>query len=214
MTQIRLIWLTAAVGLVACVPSPGSDDLYLQDIVLSTYDSSAQFNTYKTFAMPDDLTVLKPLDSGSLAVSHLPATDVINAIADAMKAAGYTQVAQGQKPDLGIGLTALVGTVSVYSTSYYCTYWYYWYYPSYGCYSTYPTSEELYKTKTLLIDLIDLKPLAVAPPGDAGGPRAGIIWTSALYGVMTETGLSYESSRAVKGVGEAFAQSPYLKAGN
>ncbi|MEW5739008.1 MAG: DUF4136 domain-containing protein [Myxococcota bacterium] len=196
----------------SCVPYPSSSDIVDQDIVLSHYDTRANFGAYKTFAMPDKIPVLKEDDLGRTEVEYVDAPEILNSVRQKLTARGYTEVTQasGMQPDLAVGLTAVSSTIEIYGGGY-CYYWsyWYWYYPCYPSY-TYVSS---YKARTFVMDLVDTKSAAANPRPDGGAGPAGIIWSNWLYGVIS-TSYQFEAAAILQGIDEAFAQSPYVKAGN
>jgi hypothetical protein len=201
--------LLAATG---CVPYPSSSDIVDQDIVISHYNDKANFGSYKTFALPDKIPVLKENELGQTDVTYQDAPEIIAAVRRNMVARGYTEVTQapGATVDLAVGMAAVSNTIQIYSGSYcyYYSYWY-WYYP---CYPTYPYYSS-YNARTFVLDIADAKAEAANKPTDGGVNPAGIIWSNWLYGVVSSN-YTWEVSQIVSGIDEAFAQSPYVKAGN
>lgn len=207
--------VVAALALAAslsCVPYPSSSDIVDQDIVISHYDTKANFGSYRTFAMPDKIPVLKEDELGRTEVEYIDAPEVISTVRTKLIARGYTEVTQasGTQPDLAVGLTAVSSNIEIYGGGY-CYYWsyWYWYYPCYPSY-TYVSS---YKARTFVMDLVDTKSAAANPRPDGGASPAGIIWSNWLYGVVSSS-YQLEGAAILQGIDEAFAQSPYVKAGN
>lgn len=215
MKPILAVSSLVAAGLLAatgCVPYPSSSDLVDQDIVISHYNDKANFGSYKTFALPTNIPVLKENDLGQTEVTFQDAPEVIAAVRRNMLARGYTEVQQdgGVQPDLAVAMAAVSNTIQIYSGSYcyYYSYWY-WYYP---CYPTYPYYSS-YNARTFVLDIADAKAEAANKPTDGGVNPAGIIWSNWLYGVITSN-YTFEAQQVINGIDEAFAQSPYVKAGN
>lgn len=202
----------AVLATVSCVPYPSSSDIIDQDIVISHYSDKANFASYKTFALPPNIPVLKENELGQVDVSYQDAPEIISAVRRNMVARGYTEVQQdgGVQPDLAVGMAAVSNTIQVYSGSYcyYYSYWY-WYYPCYPSYTYYSS----YDARTFVLDIADAKAQAGTPPRDGGVNPAGIIWSNWLYGVVSSN-YTWEAQQIINGIDEAFAQSPYVKAGN
>lgn len=225
-TQHSLMALGSSLLLAAtgCLTYPNSDERYNEEIVYSRYDSNADFQEFKTFAINPEVTVFSE-DDGDVEREPLDedlAEDIVAKVVENLKDRGYTQVEPSDNPDLGLTVSVLSGTVTAYYSSYWGSYWgypyYYYYYPYYSSYS--------YNTGTLIVDTVDLKN---APPaggdagvGDAGvsdagvsdagaGPgHLGVIWSGLVYGVLS-TSTNENMQDALRGIDQAFKQSPYFR---
>ena len=92
--------------------------------------------------------------------------------------------------------TILTGGGDIRDNSYYWGNWGYWYYP-------YPVTYS-YSTGSLLTDMINLK----APEGKEA--KLPVIWNSYISGLLTSSN-KVNMTYTVRGINQAFAQSPYVK---
>ncbi|HTE28410.1 DUF4136 domain-containing protein [Flavitalea sp.] len=193
----------------SCTKTPPLDNLSSDFVVQTKYDTSASFGSYKTFAIRDTITVAteNPKDS---VWYDADAQSIINEVASQMKAAGYTQVAAGQKggADLGIQLVGIRN-----KTVFGVTPGYWWGFPGYGdpyywggyygysYWSPYWYSYSI-KTGSLIVEIADLKNAIT-------DQKLNIVWTGIGSGQIGNS-KSFILDQCIKTVDQAFLQSPYL----
>jgi hypothetical protein len=212
--------LLLAVAAAGCVSFPDADKRYSEEIIYSRYDQHADFNDYTTFAVDPEVIVFKE-DYGDIeqeALADAAAEQLVERVVTNMKSRGYKQVDPGDKPDIGMNLSVLSGTVTSAYVNYWGSYWgypyYYYYYPYYYSYS--------YNTGTLIVDAVDLKN-APEPDSDAGvagdrddagtrplRPKLSVLWTGLSYGVLSDS-KSSNLQDGLDGIDQAFKQSPYFQ---
>lgn len=204
--------LTAAAALalgVGCYPDriDNTQDL---DTVTTIFDSQGDFAGAKRFALPDSIVVLAAEGETSLpSVSATLQTQVLAAIRQNMTNAGYVEETQPRSnpPDVVVVAAATTTTNIGYVVSNWWSYygWYGgWYYPYYGAGWgwTYPPGYAYsYTTGTLVTTMVDNRKANVE------AKQVPVIWVAAVNGVIAGN----ETQRAVDGINQAFAQSPYLK---
>ena len=174
-------------------------------IYITNKDNNANFNTYKTYSIPDSVYII---DNNSSAGGQATAADLdaLAAVRNAMESRGYVRVARNQTPDLGINVSRLYNTSTnlVDLGNYWGGYGgyydpFYWGYGGYGY--GYPSAYAFVEsTEAMLsVDLLDLKN---APANN----RINVIWNGLIRGsgIFTSTALT-------SGVQALFEQSPYLR---
>ncbi len=197
-----------------CVPD---DSLTAEqtDVVFTSYNDSVDFSTLSTYFMKDTVYVLgddenkKPVENPEV---------ILNTIADNMASAGYTRITEESqgKPDVVV----LVGAFTTTTVS--VDWWYPWYpgwdwggYPGWGWGSwggyyppgyyppAYPTYSS-YTTGTVVWDMTNPDDYDIIQ----GDTVARVYWTAGIQGVLNGGNIQ---SRVVKGINQAFAQSPEIK---
>ena len=203
---------------VACLPAcywtPTENERLEDAVVVSARDPAADLGAFTTFFVRPDIRVLEE-DNG------LPSTSAMDVIPDPIAAPllsatrsnlverGYTEAASSDDAELAVDLVYVRGVQS----EYYCTYWgdwAYWGYPGWSYYFPYPCGTSEWHSGMLTTHIVDLAAAQAeseAEPGTAGIVRG--VWFSAVYGAEVES-VSFVTARAVDGIDEAFAQSPYL----
>src|SRR3954471_9507479 len=106
MKNLIFIVPLSALVFFSCRKLPNTEDLTAVPLVQTTKASTANFANYKTYYMPDtiSLTTDNPLDS--IWVGN-DALQLINAAKANMAKAGYTFVDRKNKPDIGLVLYAI-----------------------------------------------------------------------------------------------------------
>ncbi|MFT3704309.1 MAG: DUF4136 domain-containing protein [Agriterribacter sp.] len=201
--------ILAVTGFTSCEKLPPLDNLSSDFVVETKYDSSVHFSSYKTFAIRDTIAVAteNPKDS---VWYDADAQTIINEVTKQMKAAGYTQVAAGEKggADLGIQLVGIRNR-----TIFNVTPGYWWGFPGYGDpyywgdYDGYPYWNPYWysysiKTGSLIVEMADLKDAV-------RNQKLNIIWTGIGSGQIGDS-KSFILDQCIKTVDQAFIQSPYL----
>ena len=178
------------------------------DIAVSLRDNNANFQKYRTYAMPD--SVVRMTSNGGSSNTTYDKT-ILDEVEKQMTALGYTRVEPGPNtiPDLVI----LVGVTSSdnYTTSG-GSWWGWWgWYPGWGYYpgiggGWYPSYgySYSYTTGTILITMIDPR------ESDPANKTLGVIWSGAINGIL-ESSTVNNQNRIIDGINQLFAQSPYLR---
>jgi hypothetical protein len=193
--------------IVSCYKSPDST-LSSQFVVITNYDSAANFKNYKTFVLPPYVGLISSASKDSV-LDPQYGDSILATIASNLKARGYVQVANDQTADLGVGATALKEVTIVtgwYPGSwwgypgwggcywYYCGY-YLWYPPYYGTY--------VYQTGSIIVELVDL----IHQPAPH---QLDVVWTNWNGGALGSSASNLDN--ALNSINQAFIQSPYISA--
>lgn len=200
--------MTAAVVLTAfsCTKDP-MRNLTAEEsrIYITNRNNTADFNTYKTYSIPDSVYVI---ENNTMRGGQATATDLqaLTAVRSQLESRGYVRVNRNQSPDLGINVSRLYNTSTnlVDLGSYWGGYGgyydpYYWGYGGYG-YGYPPAYAFVESTEAMFsVDILDLKN---APANN----RINVIWNGLIRGsgIFTSTALT-------TGVEALFEQSPYLR---
>jgi hypothetical protein len=174
-------------------------------IYITNHDSTASFNSYKTFSIVDSVSVISNNKLEGKAITGYDAA-VIDAVKSRLQQQGYTLVSKNQSPDLGINVSRIYNTYTgvVNYTDYYGGYGgyydpYYWGYGGYGYY--FPTYYGVYQIEegALSVDALDLK------NADAGKQIKGI-WS----GLVRGSGV-FRTENVANHIKQLFDQSDYFK---
>src|SRR6266498_4923919 len=210
MKRLQLL-LTGLLGISAIITSCTKDPLdHLNPaesrIYVTSFDSSANFSSYKTYSIADSVGVI---DNGH-ATKEITASDqaYIDAVNKYMQQRGYVQVNKNASPDIGINVNRIYHTSTglVDYTDYWDYYGGYWD-PGYWGYSGYdyfvPYAYGVYQvTEGLMsIDMFDLK------NATAHGNKIDLIWNGLVRGEGV-----FNAENADSSVQALFNQSQYLKA--
>ncbi len=195
----------------SCRNYPDFDELSYKPIVITNYDPTANFGSYQTFYMSDDITAIGDDPNDTILASAI-GTPIANAILANMTSRGYVRVSTLDSADLGINTAVIkvTTTVQTYPPGYWwgypgyggCYYGYCGYYPYYGYGYGYSYSYS-YTTGSLIIQTADLMNI------DTVGNKINIVWTNWDSGVLGST--AQNTQGAVEAVNQAFSQSPYFK---
>ncbi|MBS1730373.1 MAG: DUF4136 domain-containing protein [Bacteroidetes bacterium] len=172
-------------------------------IYTTSYDSSANFQDYKTFSIADSVAVI---DNGVVVKQHSASDEAyLNAMQNMMEQRGYLLVDKNQSPDIAIAVNRVYNTTTGFFDygdywDYYGGYWdpYYWGYGGYGynvpfVFGVYQITEGLYS-----IDMFDLKNATT-------NQEINLLWNGLVRGEGV-----FNVSTATEAVNALFAQSPYL----
>lgn len=173
-------------------------------IYVTNNDSTANFNSFKTYSISDSVDVL---DNG-FSYKDLTSLDqaYIDAVNKYMQQRGYVLVSKSSNPDIGINVNRIYNTTTGYFGyadywDYYDGYWdpYYWGYGGYGYYV--PAGYGLYQITegAMSIDMLDLK-------NAAAKGKIDIVWNGLIRG----EGI-FSASNADEIVKALFDQSTYLQ---
>lgn len=210
MKKIVFLMALFALATTACKNLPPLEDLSSNFVVLTNYDTTANFTSYRTFAVRDTIQLITsdPKDS---VWYDAGAQQIIQEVVDQMTAAGYQRVDVHSNPDLGLQLVGLKNT-----TIYAIPPGYWWGYPGWGspCYWGYCGGWGYWypyyytvavSTGTLVVDMADLKDAS-----DHIG-KINIVWNIVGNGQIG-SGNSFIIDQCVRTVKQGFLQSPYIKA--
>jgi hypothetical protein len=203
--------LSLLVVLTACHPG-GIDTVEETDIVLTHYDSEAQFGALLTYILDGDVIEIRDPDSTEDPYDGRFDDAILNTIKTNMNNLNYTEIDsntvdpgdEGTWPDM-------VVRASVTSDTNWILYSYYPWYPGWGwgcCWYPYwPTTGAVsYQAGTVFVDMFDITRLEQVNPDSVYVP---IAWDGLLNGVA-EGSTQQSESRIINSINQMFQQSPYL----
>ncbi len=204
---IPILLAVFAFAFVSCEKDPDLDKLNNEYLVYTNYDKSANFTSFSTFYIADEILIVDGKDEQETSTSA-SSLEIIAAIKAQMEARGYTYDSDKSTADLGVQVSY------VQSTYYFTDYGYpnwgwgsggYW--PNYwggywggGYYYPYSITYSL-TTNSFITEIVDLQ--------DKTDDKLTVLWMNYLVGPTYST--STTTSLVIKGVQQAFSQSPYLK---
>ena len=207
--------LLLAVVFTACQKEPDLNQLSSDLIVYTSYDKSANFNGYLTFAIPDSILLLDDKAKPTYIPGNDPRTSAINsAIISEMNGRGYVQVENTADADLGIQVSYVKDTNTIVSYAMSNPYWwygynYYWpgsywnpYWWGWGPSYSYPISYT-YTVGSLIVEIVALADANVTTK------KIPVIWTAYMAGILSSNQININLT--VSGIYQAFEQSPYLQ---
>lgn len=204
---LLLVILAGSLMFTSCTKYPGVTDRLEEDmVVLTQYDTKANFGQYNTFAIPDSLVYYTDTDSGRIMNSNTNL--IVSEIVKNMTDRGYARVEPNQNPDLAFNITLFKNTnIDVYYPGWYWGYWGYYppdYWGWYGWdyyYPYYPVYVTSYTTGSVVIDLADLK------NANPITEQISVPWNVFIRALMT----GYHTSAEITGsIDQAFIQTPQL----
>jgi hypothetical protein len=194
---------TLVLALMACRKTPDLAPLQNGFAVQTVKHPDANFTSYKTYYLSDTINLKSSVSKDSVWFDA-KSKQLVDAVKSNMASLGYTFVAKGNTPDLGLGLTVIrdLNAGVIYPGWWYgywggC-YWGYCGYPPYyggGVVYTIPTG-------TIVLDMIDLK-------NASANQKLFVLWSSVMSGGLGNT--SNDLELGVEAINQAFTQSPYLK---
>ena len=207
-----VVSLSLTVAIAGCYPGSGSFTADETDIVATVYDTTANFQSNKTFVVPDTVVHIEdPDESNPVTIPRVNDNLMISTVKENLRALGYTELqnpSENNLPDVFV-------TIQITATEWtgYVSYpWWGWWgwYPPYppgwgpGWGPTYPccTSVYRYTTGTILLDMIDVS------EADNSGQSLPLPWNAALNGVAAG---GTNAARIKARIDQAFGQSPYLE---
>lgn len=207
--SLYMIPVLAMTGIWGCEPTPDELKLFDEFVVSTSYDNTANFNSYKTYTLrTDTIGFISNLTSDdTIEVGSQYARPVITQVNNNLVDRGYQKVEKTEDPDLAINIYVLKNLNVFQNVNYYPGYYdpgYYNYYGSYygyGGYYGYPyVSTYAYNTGVLVVEIIDLK--SVNP-----NSQVKVVWNAYMGDVFSSLDLKQQSLDAID---QAFVQSPYL----
>ncbi len=197
-----IIATLAGFGLAGCYPQGPeyTDDL---DVVYTNFDPEFDFPGHNTYAMPDQIvTDVQITNAGDTIYEYMKpiyADPILDKIDANLTALGWTKVDVSANPDV------LMMPAGISSTTYFYSYWYCWWYGGYyggwGWYYPPYYTVSSYTTGSLIMTMSD-------PTVDSPINRSATAWIGAMNGLLSGNG---NINRALDGIDQAFAQSPYLR---
>ena len=198
-------------GWQACTPDP-LKDLSVEDsqVFITNYDQTANFASYKTFSMSDSVAVLT---NSRASYSAVPQELVFTSqIATSLTKRGFTRIARGSNPDLGVNV-ARVSNTQVGISSNYNPLWdplawggsggwgSTWGYGGGSFYNPYSYSFYQVTENYWYVEVFDLKNAA------QNGNKLRVLWNAQIRG----SGI-FDTASMNRMIEAVFSQSSYLKA--
>jgi hypothetical protein len=223
--RLPMLALAATAALVGC-DIPTAPDSVVYGVLTATNFKSDQttgepdplFASADTVFLETTIPVVDDTNSG-VTISAAAMDGVVTQIRTNLEARGYAVTLRAPSdplPPAGalrMGAYALFGSVNMYYSSYWCSWYYYYYcYPTTSYAGSYNYGTVLIETGTSLYTP-GQPPVTGLPPG-TDPPASGLIWTSASYGVFAGSSTVTTSSpgypKVLASIDQAFAQSPYF----
>jgi len=214
----RVVLLAAMTILVAGVAScyPGEiNSVGEADLVLTFFDSTADFTNVVTYAMPDTIIRVTE-DGGSSTANPVVDAQALAQIEAEFTALGYQRVdVNGAEPDVIVLVTAARVDVDFWVAGGWWDYWGYWpgwgpgwgpccYGPGYGPgYPWAPVHGGTATIGTLVITMLDHNKTPAEPM------EIPAVWTGVINGLLQGSDANIVA-RLEGLIGQAFDQSPYL----
>ena len=208
------VWLLAAMtilsaGVASCYPGDISS-VGEADLVLTFFDSAADFASKGTYAMPDSIVRITE-DGGSAAANPAVDAQILAQIEAEFTAIGYQRVAVGgAAPDVVVLVTAARIDIDYWFTGGWWGYWGWWpgwgpgYGPGWGPgYPWGPVYGGTQSIGTLVITMLDPNMTS------AEDQEIPAIWAGAMNGLLQGSDASI-LARIEGLIEQVFVQSPYL----
>jgi hypothetical protein len=204
----KLIYVAIVFAVAGCRPEPDNMKLFDELVVTTSFDPSADFKAYVTYAITTD-TIGFVSQTSSDTILTASESDfprpALEAIRFNMNERGYTRVGKNESPDLGVNVVVVndfnVFQQLVYPDPYYYPGSYYSSYYGYNSWYYYPyVNTYAYNTGVLIIELVDLK-------NRTPDNKVRVIW-SAYLGDLYSTINLIDQTEA--GIDQAFTQSNYI----
>lgn len=174
-------------------------------IYITNRDNNADFNSYKTYSIPDSVYVI---NNNTFTGGQATTWDVqaLAAVRSELESRGYVRVNRSQAPDIGINVSRLYNTTTslVNLQDYWGNYGgyydpYYWGYGGYG-YGYPPAYAMVQSTEAMVsVDILDLE-------NASSTGTINVIWNGLIRG----SGI-FSTSAVNASVKALFDQSPYIK---
>lgn len=200
-----LIVLATPLIIISCRKTPDTSQLLDDFVVQTSKDPDANFSTYKTYYISDTIALRTTNPNDTLWTDN-DAKQLVAKVKSNMAARGYVLTGPQNRPDLGLGLSAVKNlNIGVIYPGWWWGYWggCYWYYYC-GYYPYYPMGGMIYSvpTGTLILDMIDLK-------NATANDNLTVIWGSVMSGGLGNT--SNDLQLGMDAIDQSFAQSPYIQ---
>lgn len=191
----------------SCQKDPDMGKLDIDFVVVTDYDSNANFSVFETYYIPDSILVIGNNPTPTWVTSE--GDDVIEEIVDNMSERGYTRSLDKSTANLGIQVTFIQNTTYIASDPLYPYWW--WGYPGPdfwgdwgGWYYPYPIVYS-YNVGTLITEMVNLE-----SPTTETDSQLQVVWTAAMSGLLSGSN-SIDMQLAVNAIYQAFIQSSYIQ---
>ncbi|MDD3108006.1 MAG: DUF4136 domain-containing protein [Alistipes sp.] len=198
----------ALLSLSACREDPDLGELSTDFLVFTTHDTSANFQGFSTYYMPDSVMVIGDSKDPTY-WTGTQASEILDAYQTQMTTCGYTRTTDKASADLGLQISYVQSVA--YFTNYYSPYWWngypgYWD-PSYwgpwgGWYYPYAVVYS-YSIGSLLTEMVNLN------SSTSGTKKLTVVWNSFLSGLLSNSD-TFNTTLTVRAIDQSFTQSPYL----
>jgi hypothetical protein len=202
----KYILVYAAILLVFASCETPLDERKLTDefVVITNFDTEADFSSYATYAIPTDtiglITNTNVNDTLLLQSEEDFPRPVLDKIRANLNARGYTRVGRNEDPDIGVTVT-LVEDFNIFQQVVYPSGYYSGYY-GYGSWYYYPyVNTYAYSTGVLIIELVDLR-------NRNAQNEVKVIWNSYMGDVFSSRDPKDDAAEAID---QAFVQSDYIQ---
>lgn len=196
------------VGISSCKKIPDTSQLSAAFVVATSRSETANFSGYSTYFISDTISFISNSSGSDTIITGAAAVAIVGEIKTQMNARGYTFVPRTQNPDMGMRALALkdVNVGVIYPPGWW------WGYPGYpggcywGCYPPFyplPPQVYAYSVGDFITETFDLK-------NAESNNNLQSIWYMQLSGALSSTDAT-NVDRTVKGIQQAFIQSPYVK---
>jgi hypothetical protein len=178
------------------------------DIVVTRYDKNVNFQTFKTYALPDSVFHLLPEDEDDN-ISRVYDDKIINKVKENLENLGYKSVPADSDHVTDQTIIVMISaTNSTYQGYSYYPGWGYpgwgWGYPGWGYYPGWAVPYQ-YTTGSVILEMYDGSKV------DDDISLAPIVWLSGVNGLTSGSSSSTILNRINSSIDQAFKQSPYLK---
>lgn len=201
--------LLASLSLVACEKDADMGKLDRDYLVYTNYDSKADFHLFTTYYLPDSVLIIGNHPKAEY-WKDAQAREILAAYEANMNQRGFVRVDKRKDADLGLQVSYVKN--SYYFTAAYNQPTWWWDYPGYwdapywgnwgGCYYPYVVNYS-YSTGSFITELLNLN----VPEGKR--EKLPVVWSGYMTGVLSDSSV-FNAQLAVRGVNQAFCQSPYL----
>jgi hypothetical protein len=203
MKKYILVYAGLLLAMTACETPIDERKLVDEFVVITNFDTDADFSSYSTYAIPTDtigfLTNTNRNDTLLLQSEEDFPRPVLEKIRASLDSRGYTRVGRNENPDLGVTVT-LVNDFNLFQQVVYPAGYYSGYY-GYGSWYYYPyVNTYAYNTGVLIVELVDLK-------NKNAQNEVRVVWNSYMGDVYASR---TPKEDAVDAINQAFTQSDYI----
>ena len=204
-SALILLAVSVAIG-TTCYPYQITSVSQLASVT-TLVDSQAPLRNARTFALPD--TIIHAMAIGAGVIGHTGDDKILAQIRSGLLAFGWREITdvRAERPDVVVLTAVLEQTNTGVAYTDWWSAWGWWpgwpvsYGPDWSW--GYPVNAVTftYQTGTLVITMLDVA------HGNTGARRVPLLWAAGVDGVLTQSSLD----GALKGIDQAFSQSPYLE---
>lgn len=209
MKKLYLFFVLSLV-LASCEKGVNLSQLDADFVVSTNFDPEADFSTYSTYYIPDNVLIITNNDDPEYWQAN-NAGQLIDAIVEAMDNAGYSRVTEKEDADLGLQASLVKRThVIIGQTG--NPWW--WGYPGYwtpgfwGPWNSWRRPfivRTSFRTGSFLVEMVDLKTAY-----SESGSELPVLWNSFMTGLLSGSD-NINVQRALQAIDQAFEQSPYIR---